>query len=71
MPYQIALSCSPASEAELKAKGFEKREVYVKYFFAGANSDEAEKLGDRDFFAMKNPPSQFITTSWWGRDNGP
>ena len=32
MSFQIAFAWSPECEAELKSKGFRKREVYIKYF---------------------------------------
>lgn len=72
MPIQIALSWNKETEKELIEKGFTKREVYVKDFFAPgcANSSEMEKKGDSDFFKMKNPPYQFKTTSWWGAGPG-
>ena len=66
MSFQIAFAWSPECEAELKSKGFRKREVYIKYFDAGGTSEETKKAGDHDFFRMKCIPFQFTTTSWWG-----
>jgi len=68
MPFQIALAWSDECERELLAKGFKKREVYVRDFYGecSTNSDVACKAGDSDFFRMKYPPFQFITTSYWG-----
>jgi hypothetical protein len=71
MPIQIALAWNDETEKELREKGFRKREVYVKDFYAPncANSDEMCEKGNSDFFRMNRPPYQFITTSWWGAGN--
>lgn len=66
MSIQIALAWSPECERELRAKGFEKCEVYVKHVGGGGTSKEKQTAGDHEFFAMKDPPFQFVTTSWWG-----
>ena len=68
MPLQIALIWSPECEAELQAKGFKKKEVYVKdFFWPGVSNSEAACIqGDADFFRMAHRPYQFVTTSWWG-----
>lgn len=62
---RIALAWSENCEKELLAAGFEKREVYVKVAPPGP-TEESNRAGDREFFAMKHPPFQFVTTSWWG-----
>lgn len=69
MGLQIAFSWSERTEEELKALGFEKREVYIKQAPSG-RTDESNAKGDREFFSMKFPPSQFITTSFWGGGPG-
>lgn len=67
MGIQIALCWSPETEEELKKMGFEKREIYCK---PAPYSPEGTKgeifLGDSEFFKMRHPPFQFVTTSWWG-----
>jgi hypothetical protein len=42
----------------------------MKDFHEGKNSKEETEKGDSDFFNMKNPPFQFVTTSYWGAGNG-
>lgn len=73
MPVQIALSWSDDCEKELISMGFEKKEVYIKYYGDSkgcgeheAISDACNRNGDHEFFSMKHSPYQFITTSWWG-----
>lgn len=67
MGYQIALAWSEKSEKELLEMGFKKREVYMKIAPSGGGTSEQEKIaGDKQFFGMKNPPFQFVTTSYWG-----
>ena len=67
MGIQIALAWSSECEKELIETGFKKTEVYTKIPpRGGKNSDEEKTLGDREFFSMKCPPFQFVTTSWWG-----
>lgn len=65
----IALCWSDKCEKELIEKGFEKQEVYIKSAPFHSNSEKAEALGDREFFAMDYKPYQFVTTSWWGASN--
>lgn len=62
---QIVLAWSPACEAELKAIGFEKKEVYIKRA-PGITDAESKQLGERELFGMKNKPYQFCVTSYWG-----
>jgi hypothetical protein len=69
MGYQIAFAWSEETEAELKANGFEKREVYIKNAPPGITSESNEK-GNSEFFRMNYPPFQFITTSYWGAGPG-
>ena len=45
MPYQIVFAWDKDCENELKKKGFEKTEVYMKTFCEGMNSKEMEKNG--------------------------
>jgi hypothetical protein len=78
MGLQIAIAYDAVTEAELLTMGFQKKEVYVKNapFHVpvpeGKTISEHEKtLGDREFFSMKRPPLQFVTTSFWGAGNGP
>ena len=66
MPVQIALAWSPECETELKAKGFKKKEVYIRDYLGDSCSEAGCKLGDADFFRMKHKPYQFVTTSYWG-----
>lgn len=69
MGFQIAFAWSEETEAELKANGFEKREVYIKTAPPGTTAESNEK-GNAEFFRMKRPPFQFITTSYWGAGPG-
>ena len=66
MAIQIVLSHSKESEEELIKMGFNKTEVYTKLVDGGGNTDEQIKIGDTEFFSMKNKPYQFLTSSWWG-----
>lgn len=65
MGYRIAFEWDKECEKELIEKGFKKREVYIKYDSKGP-TDIDNEAGNAEFFAMKNKPFQFITTSWWG-----
>lgn len=65
MAFQIALAWSKETSKELEEMGFRKTEVYIKNA-PGVTTEESKKLGDREFFRMKHPPYQFVTTSYWG-----
>jgi hypothetical protein len=66
MPFQIAIAFSKDCEKELKEKGFEKQEVYIKHFSKGHSDSQMIKNGDKDFFAMQHKPYQFLTSNFWG-----
>lgn len=66
MAIKIALAWSKECENELIASGFKKREVYISDDVPGKNTEEQISNGDLQFYNMKNPPFQFVTTSWWG-----
>lgn len=76
MGLQIALCFSEKCEQELLAKGFEKREVYIKqvtmapkdYKGKGTITEKQIAAGDADFFSMRHKPHQFVTTSYWGAE---
>lgn len=68
MAYQIALAWSDECEKELRENGFTRRVVYLKTA-PGGTTEQSETLGDREFFSMKSPPFQFVTTSYWGAGN--
>jgi len=62
---QIVLAWSDECEAELKAMGFTKKEVYVNHV-PGMTNEETKKRGERQLFNMKHKPYQFCVTSYWG-----
>lgn len=68
MAYQIALAFSKETAEELEKMGFTREEVYIKTA-PGGTTGESKREGDREFFAMKYPPYQFVTTSYWGAGN--
>ena len=75
MAIQIVLVWSPECEEEMKKMGFAKREVYIKSApngegIKGYMTEAQVKAGDREIFGMKNPPFQFVSTSWWGSGFG-
>lgn len=64
MGYQIAFCWSEESESELIKMGFKKKEVYIKNAPLGMTRESNDK-GDQEFFNMRNPPGQYITSSYW------
>lgn len=73
MGYQVAFAYSEKTAAELESMGFRKQEVYIKQAPSAfpvpngvSHSEHEKQLGDREFFAMQNPPFQFATVSYWG-----
>ncbi len=50
-------------------KGFKEHEVYIRDKDHGPTV-ETNKMGDSQFFSMTNPPSKFVTTSYWSPGSG-
>jgi hypothetical protein len=53
MPYAIAITTISSQEEDLKAKGYQKREVWMKLVLSKEN-------GEKELFSLKpHPPFQF------------
>ena len=66
---QIAFAWSEECAKELEAMGFKKTEVYVKNISTTGTQEEVEEIATREFWRMKHPPYQFVSTSFWGVAN--
>ena len=62
---QIIINWRKGIEHEIKNLGLVRSDVYVRDRDRGPTV-ESNRKGNAQFSAMKNPPRQFITTSYWG-----
>lgn len=63
---QIILAHSAECEEELRAMGFEKKEVYVREVPCPGPSAEVKPKAEAEIFRMRNPPYRFLVSSTWG-----
>jgi hypothetical protein len=65
----VALSWDTESEVELLAHGFEKMEVWVKYYPTFPPTEIGEARGDAEIWRLRQRPRvtpyQFTTASYW------